>query len=115
MSDDFIREHIEDLLRNIRTEVLVKLLRPYTRVRLPFITQKLNLEPKEVESLLVSCILDGTIAGKIDQAENTLILTPGSSDAETIVEDRYVGMDRLGENLSNLMNLIIFRSSVATS
>ena len=39
MEDPFIREHIEELLRNIRTQVLIKLIRPYTRVRLSFISQ----------------------------------------------------------------------------
>ena len=39
MEDHFIREHIEDLLRNIRTQVLVRLIRPYTRVRITFIAQ----------------------------------------------------------------------------
>ena len=39
MEDPFIREHIEELLRNIRTQVLIKLIRPYTRVRILFIAQ----------------------------------------------------------------------------
>ena len=39
MEDQFIREHIEDLLKNIRTQVLVKLIRPYSRVRIAFIAQ----------------------------------------------------------------------------
>ena len=39
MEDPFIREHIEELLRNIRTQVLIKLIRPYTRVRIIFIAQ----------------------------------------------------------------------------
>lgn len=47
-----------DLLRNIRTQVLIKLIRPYTRIAIPFISTELNIEPCEVESLLVSCILD---------------------------------------------------------
>ena len=42
MEDHFIREHIEDLLRNIRTQVLVRLIRPYTRVRITFIAQVTN-------------------------------------------------------------------------
>ncbi|EDS33775.1 cop9 signalosome complex subunit [Culex quinquefasciatus] len=32
MADPFIREHIENLLRNIRTQVLIKLIRPYTKI-----------------------------------------------------------------------------------
>ncbi|KAJ8967242.1 hypothetical protein NQ317_010822 [Molorchus minor] len=51
-------EHIEDLLRNIRTQVLIKLIKPYTRIQIPFISTELNIDVSEVESLLVSCILD---------------------------------------------------------
>lgn len=58
MDDPFIREHIEDLLRNIRTQVLIKLIKPYTRIQIPFISQELNIDVSDVESLLVSCILD---------------------------------------------------------
>ena len=67
MEDTFIREHIEDLLRNIRTQVLIKLIKPYTRIQIKFISGELNIESGDVESLLVSCILDNTISGRIDQ------------------------------------------------
>ena len=64
MEDTFIREHIEgilsfflssdlylmrnrnicflflkDLLRNIRTQVLIKLIKPYTKIHIPFIAK----------------------------------------------------------------------------
>lgn len=58
MADPFIREHIEDLLRNIRTQVLIELIRPYKNIAIAFIASVLNIETHEVESLLVSCILD---------------------------------------------------------
>ena len=67
MEDTFIREHIEDLLRNIRTQVLIKLIKPYTRINIKFISGELNIDPNDVESLLVSCILDNTVRGRIDQ------------------------------------------------
>jgi len=47
-----------DLLRNIRTQVLIKLIKPYTRIHIPFISKELNIDESEVEALLVSCILD---------------------------------------------------------
>lgn len=72
MDDPFIREHIEDLLKNIRTQVLVKLIKPYTRIHIPFISKELNIDTNEVESLLVQCILDNTVHGRIDQ-ENQLL------------------------------------------
>lgn len=79
MDDPFIREHIEGksvsmltknilfynyifsfaaLLSNIRTQVLIKLIKPYTRVHIPFIAKELNIEESDVENLLVTCILD---------------------------------------------------------
>ena len=36
--------------------------------------QELNIDPHEVEGLLVACILDGTIHGKIDQVHQILTL-----------------------------------------
>jgi len=36
------------------------------------IVQELNIDSEEVESLLVSCILDNTIHGRIDQVQQIL-------------------------------------------
>ena len=74
MDDPFIREHIEDLLRNIRTQVLIRLIRPYTRIHIPSIAKELNIDSDEVEGLLVSCILDKSIHGRIDQVNQMLQL-----------------------------------------
>ena len=48
-------------------QVLIKLIQPYTRIKIGFISGELNIEPSDVESLLVSCILDKTVYGRIDQ------------------------------------------------
>ncbi|KAI5384617.1 COP9/signalosome complex subunit Csn2, partial [Lathyrus oleraceus] len=63
MDDPFIRNYIEDLLKNIRTQVLLKLIKPYTRIRIPFISKELNVPEHDVEQLLVSLILDNRIQG----------------------------------------------------
>lgn len=55
---DFGVLYFTALLSNIRTQVLIKLIRPYTRVHIPFIAKELNIEESDVESLLVTCILD---------------------------------------------------------
>lgn len=51
----------------ISRQVLIRLIRPYTRITISFISRELNIPSAEVESLLVSCILDNTINGRIDQ------------------------------------------------
>ncbi|CAH1255457.1 COPS2 [Branchiostoma lanceolatum] len=101
MDDPFIREHIEDLLRNIRTQVLIKLIKPYTRIHIPFIAKELNIDVSEVESLLVSCILDSTINGRIDQVNQLLEL-----DRSTHGAARYTALDRWSEQIQSLHQAI---------
>jgi hypothetical protein len=48
-------------------QVLLRLIQPYTRVRIPFISSKLNIPEQDVEGLLVPLILDGRLKGHIDQ------------------------------------------------
>ncbi|CAB9500293.1 signalosome complex subunit 2 [Seminavis robusta] len=74
MEDEFVREHVEDLLRTIRTQVLRRVIRPYTRISLAAIASELNDIPvADVESLLVGLILDGSLDGKIDQVTGVLL------------------------------------------
>ena len=74
LQDEFIREHVQDLLRTIRTQVLMKLLRPYTRISLQAIAKELNhVAVEQVEQLLVSLILDQKLNAEIDQVTGILI------------------------------------------
>ena len=52
--------------------MLIKLIKPYTRINITFISGELNIDPADVESLLVSCILDNTVRGRIDQVSVVL-------------------------------------------
>ena len=79
MEDEFVREHIEDLLRTIRRQVLRRVIRPYSRITLEAIARELNDIPvKDVESLLVGLILDGHLDGKIDRVSGILYKQPES-------------------------------------
>jgi COP9 signalosome complex subunit 2 len=51
----------------LQLQVLLKLIQPYTHVKIPFISNRLNIPAQEVEQLLVSLILDNRISGFIDQ------------------------------------------------
>lgn len=102
MQDPFIREHIEDLLKNVRTEVLCQLIKPYTRIRIAFISEELNIATEEVESLLVSCILDEIIQGRIDQIEQVLYI----ERENTPLTSRYNALDTLATQISSINSLI---------
>lgn len=75
MADPFIREHTEELMNNIRTQVLLRLIRPYTNVRISYLSQKLKVSQKEVIHLLVDAILDDGLEAKINE-ESGMIEMP---------------------------------------
>ena len=106
MNDPFIREHIEDLLRNIRTQVLIKLIKPYTRIKIGFISGELNVDEADVESLLVSCILDDPVKGRIDQVNRVLEL-----DQKPEGSARYSAVDKWSGQLSQLQRVIVNKMS----
>ncbi|WKX92388.1 hypothetical protein Q1695_010427 [Nippostrongylus brasiliensis] len=76
MQDPFIREHIEELLTNIRTQVLLRLIKPYTRIRLQYLSQQLRVSIAEVKRLLVDTILDENLPARIDEIDNILYVKP---------------------------------------
>ncbi|CAG8449053.1 7101_t:CDS:10 [Acaulospora colombiana] len=74
MDDPFIRTYIDDVLKNIRTQVLLRLIKPYTRIEIPFVSKQLNIPAQDVEDLLVGLVLDQKIKGRIDQVNQRLEL-----------------------------------------
>ena len=91
-----------DLLKNIRTQVLLKVIRPYTRIRIDFIATELNIPPHEVEPLLVALILDGQIDGHIDQIGQLLLLRQSSADAK-----KYAAAEKWAQQLAALQSTIL--------
>jgi COP9 signalosome complex subunit 2 len=83
LADPFIAENIDEVTRNMRTKGVVKLIAPYTRMKLAWIARQLKISEPEVEDILGFLIVDGKIKGKIDQQLGVLEIT-SSADAERI-------------------------------
>uniref|UniRef100_A0A915DNX6 PCI domain-containing protein n=1 Tax=Ditylenchus dipsaci TaxID=166011 RepID=A0A915DNX6_9BILA len=58
MDDPFIKEHIEELLGNIRSDVLMRLIKPYIKTKLNYLADELKIDQKEVIRLLIDVIHD---------------------------------------------------------
>ena len=56
------------------SNVLIKLIKQYTWINITFISGELNIDPADEESLLVSCILDNTVRGRIDQVSVNIMM-----------------------------------------
>lgn len=76
MDDTFIKNYIDDVLKSIRTQALLDLIKPFTRVQLDFLSRRLMIPSEEVEGLLAHLILDDRVKGKIDQLDRVFITQP---------------------------------------
>eukprot|EP01119_Soliformovum_irregulare_P002903 TRINITY_DN13157_c0_g1_i1.p1 TRINITY_DN13157_c0_g1~~TRINITY_DN13157_c0_g1_i1.p1 ORF type:complete len:444 (-),score=137.55 TRINITY_DN13157_c0_g1_i1:60-1391(-) len=105
LDDPFMRDYIDDLLKNIRTQVLLKILTPYTKIRIPFLAQELNISAKEVEDLMVGLILDNKIRGRIDQVNQLLELDSNKGSRYW----KYTSMDKWAQQLGSINGALLSR------
>merc|ERR1712087_602543 len=104
-SDDFIKEHMPAVKLRIRSKVLVKLIKPYTRVKLEWLCRQLNATMPEIENLVVNLILDKSINGRLDQIHSLLDLKY-SQKADKL----YGAMDSWLSAVNRLRNSISTRT-----
>ncbi|CAO1616512.1 unnamed protein product [Parajaminaea phylloscopi] len=102
MDDSFIRAYIDDVLKGLRTQYLIDLIKPYTRISIPFLSVQLNIPPHLVEELLMTLILDGVIKGSIDQVHGHLHL----KKAESEVGKRYAVLEKWCHEIGRLATVI---------
>jgi len=103
MGDPFIAQFVNPVLREIRTQVLLQLIKPYTRVTLPYIAKRLNIPTSEVQELLVLLILDNKIEGQIDQIHQLLKIEKGAAVA------KYRHMSKWSDQLGSLHNTVMLK------
>ncbi|KAF2838984.1 PCI-domain-containing protein [Patellaria atrata CBS 101060] len=72
LADPFIAENIDEVTRNMRTKAVVKLVAPYTRFTLLFISKQLKISLSEVQDIVGFLIVDKKLRGKIDQQNGTV-------------------------------------------
>lgn len=83
LEDSFIYSYLEPLIRKVRCQVLLVLVKPYTAVRLAFIAKQLMITEDDAEALCVAMILDGQLQGRIDQLGGVVRLAEKASGATT--------------------------------
>ncbi|KAF5700376.1 COP9 signalosome complex subunit 2 [Fusarium globosum] len=100
LDDPFIAENIDEVTRNMRTKGVVKLIAPYTRMKLSWIAKQLKISEPEVQDILGFLIVDGKINGRVNQQEGLLQIT---SDADT---ERIAALQGLTSSISELFGAI---------
>eukprot|EP01085_Mycamoeba_gemmipara_P001294 Mycagemm_TRINITY_DN10305_c1_g1::TRINITY_DN10305_c1_g1_i1::g.1294::m.1294 type:complete len:452 gc:universal TRINITY_DN10305_c1_g1_i1:46-1401(+) len=105
LGDPFIAHFINDLMREVRTQVLLEVIKPYTRIKIPFLAKELNVSVTEVESLLVDLILDAKIVGHIDQVQQLLHFQSGTVSNVR----KYAAMEKWAAQLTSTTNIVVGR------
>ncbi|BGP54663.1 hypothetical protein JCM8202_001040 [Rhodotorula sphaerocarpa] len=107
MDDPFIRGYIDDVLRSLRTQWILEIIKPYTRIEIAYLARQLGIPDSHVEEIVVALILDEKILGRIDQVTGRLEL-----DRHTAVETRrYQALDRWTSQLHSLHGQLLSKAA----
>eukprot|EP01083_Nonionella_stella_P092177 257931_1 len=105
LNDDFIVEYMPAVKLRIRSRTLIKLIKPYTRVKLQWLCDQLNATMDEIENLVVNLILDGSVNGRLDQIHSLLDLNYSQKQ-----DKLYGAMDNWLSAVNRLRNSISTRT-----
>ncbi|KHO01273.1 PCI/PINT associated module [Metarhizium album ARSEF 1941] len=100
LDDPFIAENIDEVTRNMRTKGILKLIAPYTRMKLDWIGQQLRISQPEVQDIVGFLIVDSKINGTINQQDGVLEIT---SDADI---ERVRAMSSLSASIAELFSAV---------
>jgi len=109
VNDTFLKEYVAELLETIRTRVLLKIVRPYTRVSFATLAKELNLEgkPQVLEGLVFRLILQHKLKAKIDQVNKHIVLEKEESQQDKI----YAAVARWADRLNTMRSDLVSRIS----
>lgn len=110
LGDGFIKNYVEDVLRSIRTQVILQIISPYRTITLDSLAQSLGggITVAEVEELLVELILDEKVRGRIDALSQTLVLENALACAEQqSMEKRYRVLNEWCTNMGGAIQGIV--------
>ncbi|KAH6916655.1 PCI domain-containing protein [Coprinopsis sp. MPI-PUGE-AT-0042] len=110
MDDPFIRDYIGELLRSLRTQYLIDLIKPYTRLELGFLAKQLGVDIQEVEELLIGLILEGKVEGRIDQVGMRLEL----DKQQSLEKKRYAALSKWTEALEGVHNAVVGKTAISS-
>merc|ERR1712096_20965 len=105
MGDPFIRSYLDDLLRNIRLNVLESRIRPYKMVKLSFLAKEMNINADDLESLLKELILDEKISGSIDEINGYLELS--TAEKQSIQQKKNNAIQKWSNSLKVFHNQLL--------
>merc|ERR1719420_1649950 len=72
--DKIVARHLDTLYQTMLEQNLCRIIEPYNRVQVKYVSEKINLPEAEVEKKLSLMILDQKIQGILDQETRVLVV-----------------------------------------
>ena len=80
LDEPFLMRYIEPLRRRMQEQAVLNAVKPFSKVTLQFLVDRLNLTVEEIERILVDLILDEKLDGLIDQSSSHVSINPAKRD-----------------------------------
>lgn len=96
--DKFISTHLDSMILDFHRRAILQTLKSYRRLKLSFLASRLRVSASLVETILVQLILDGEVAGRIDQVAGVVDLTQRTGGAAK----KYAAMQQWTNTLRRL-------------
>lgn len=109
-ADKIISSQTELLFDKLLEQNVVKVVTPYSRIDLEYLTKKLGIEASAVEHKIRQMILDGKLNGTLDQEKNELILF----ETQEINQSYAASLDIL-KNMDAVVDALYERSAKLTT
>jgi len=81
--DMIVKAHLRTLYESMLEQNLCRIIEPYNKVQVSYISETIDLPQQQVEQKLSQMILDSKITGILDQGEGVLEVWPASSPDQT--------------------------------
>lgn len=98
-TDSYIHRHLQHLYEVLLDRNVLKIIEPYSHIKIGFIAARLGLEEGLIEDKLRKMILDKAINGILDHATQCLILYSESQSKKTALADSIATMERFFESI----------------
>jgi len=105
VEDKFLYGYIPGVRRNLHKSIFLDLVKPYSNIKMDFITQQLRLSVEEAEGLIVELILDGEAKAKIDQISGVITILGEGEGNE--LSRKYESMTKWNRELSGLTKNVL--------
>ncbi|CAH0473544.1 unnamed protein product [Peronospora belbahrii] len=98
LSDPIMKRYLNPLMRNIRCQVMKKIVRPYQTVHIESLSKRMNITKGDVEDIAVALIQNLELDARIDQSRGLLVLQTRQKARDA--SKMYDALDRWARTLA---------------